>query len=112
MTMTAKIEAMTREFDVQNYLDSEADCLAFVHAAFDESEADPAFLCVALGEVAKSKGMTRIAKLSGLTREGLYKSLSAEGNPSFATVQKVLRSLGMQLVPKLISAEQFEHRVA
>ena len=112
MTMTAKIEAMTREFDVQNYLDSEADCLAFVHAAFDESETDPAFLCVALGEVARAKGMTRIAKASGLTREGLYKALSAEGNPSFATVQKVLRALGMQLVPKLIDSEHLEPRAA
>lgn len=98
MAMTAiiaamtKIAAMTCEFDVQNYLDSEADRLAFVHAAFDKSEAAPSFLCVALGEVAKAKGMTRIAKASVLTREGLYKALSAEGKPSFLTVQKVLRA--------------------
>lgn len=105
-------KSATTRFDVQDYLEDEAACIAYLQSAFDQAEDDPAFHCIALGDVARAAGMTRIANDSGLSREGLYKSLSAEGNPSFATVQKVLRALGMQLVPKLISAEQCEHRVA
>jgi probable addiction module antidote protein len=108
--MTKK--TVTTRFDVQDYLENEEACIAYIQAAFEQAEEDPAFLCVALGDVARAAGMTRVANDSGLSREGLYKSLSAEGNPSFATVQKVLRALGIQLVPKLIDAQQLEPEAA
>ena len=56
-----------------------------------------AVLAAALGDVARAKGMTQIARETGLGRESLYKALSSHGNPEFATVQKVLRSLGLKL---------------
>jgi len=60
-------------------------------------EGDPALITAALGDIARAKGMAQIARDTGLARESLYKSLSAEGNPEFATVMKVIRALGIQL---------------
>lgn len=60
-------------------------------------EDDPALLAAALGDVARAKGMTEIARETGLGRESLYKALSTAGNPEFGTVQKVVRSLGLRL---------------
>ena len=56
-----------------------------------------AFIAKALGEVARSRGMAQTARYAGLSREGLYKALSADGNPSFATVLKVLDALGLRM---------------
>jgi probable addiction module antidote protein len=67
----------------------------------EEAGDDPAFIAVALGNIARAHGMVRLAKETGLTREGLYKALSAEGNPSLGTVLKVLKALGLMLTPQL-----------
>lgn len=69
--------------------------MAYLEAALELD--DPAPFAAALGDVARAKGMTAIAREAGLGRESLYKALSAEGNPEFATVMKVLRSLGVRL---------------
>ena len=88
---TSKTEA----WDPVKYLESEADMAAYLAAALEED--DPAVFVAALGDVARAKGMTQIAREAGLGRESLYKALSADGNPEFATVMKVVRSLGLRL---------------
>jgi probable addiction module antidote protein len=85
----------TEAWDPVKYLVSEADMAAYLAAALEED--DPAVFVAALGDVARAKGMTQIARETGLGRESLYKALSAEGNPEFATVMKVVRSLGLRL---------------
>lgn len=82
-------------WDASEYLETEEDIAAYLNAIV--AEGDPALLQAALGDVAKARGMTSIAKEAGVSRESLYKSLSANGNPSFQTISKVSRSLGLQL---------------
>ncbi len=85
----------TRPWDAAEHLESEEDVAAYLEAALEED--DPALFAAALGDVARAKGMSEIARRAGLGRESLYKALSPEGNPEFATVMKVLRSLGLKL---------------
>ncbi|KAB2873333.1 MAG: putative addiction module antidote protein [Ideonella sp.] len=87
----------TIRWDVQDALRSPEDCAAFVEAAIEEAADDPAFIALVLGEVAKARGMAQTARDAGMTREGLYKALSPQGNPSFATVLKVLAALGLRM---------------
>ncbi|MBS0461327.1 MAG: putative addiction module antidote protein [Proteobacteria bacterium] len=93
--MTAKIK--TTHWDVLDHLQTDVDCQRYIEACFEEAGDDPAFICKALGDVARAKGMMQLARDTGLAREALYRSLSASGNPSFATVAKVLRALGVKL---------------
>ena len=88
----------TRTWDAAEYLESPEDMAAYLEAALEED--DPALFAAALGDIARAKGMSHIAREAGLGRESLYKALSAEGNPEFATVLKVLRSLGLKLYAK------------
>jgi probable addiction module antidote protein len=85
----------TRPWDPACYLESDEDIASYLDAALEEE--DPAVLAAALGDVARAKGMTELARETGLGRESLYKALSLEGNPEFGTVQKVVRSLGLEL---------------
>ena len=85
----------TRIWDTAEHLRSKADIAAYLEAALEEG--DPALATAALGNIARAKGMADIARKSGLGRESLYKALSREGNPEFATVLKVVRALGLKL---------------
>jgi probable addiction module antidote protein len=85
----------TRPWDVVEHLETEEDITAYLEAVLDDG--DPALVSAALGDVARARGMTEIAREAGLGRESLYKALSPEGNPEFATVMKVLRALGLSL---------------
>ena len=85
----------TRPYDTTEYLESEEDMVAYLEAVLEEG--DTALIVQALGNIAKARGMTQIAKESGLRRESLYKAFSPEGNPEFATVLKVIRALGMRI---------------
>ena len=85
----------TRPWDAAALLESDVDVAAYLDAVLEED--DPVLLAAALGDVARAKGMTRIAQTTGLGRESLYKALSLEGNPGFATVHKVVRALGLRL---------------
>ncbi|BAM05864.1 addiction module antidote protein [Leptospirillum ferrooxidans] len=85
----------TRLWDPAEHLETEEDMAAYLEAALEDG--DPVLVAAALGDIARAKGMTQIARETGLGRESLYKALSAEGNPEFATVLKVLRSLGLRL---------------
>lgn len=84
-------------YDVAEHLRTPEEMAAYLDAWLEEAPDDIAGITKALGNIARAKGMTQVAKDSGLSRESLYRALSAEGNPSFATVLKVARALGMKL---------------
>jgi probable addiction module antidote protein len=88
-------------YDTADHLKSKEDIVAYLEACMEEGDDDPAFIAAALGDIARSHGMMKLARETGLTREGLYKALSAEGNPSFGTALKVLKALGVKLVPQV-----------
>lgn len=85
----------TSAWDAAEYLQTDEDMAAYLEAALEEN--DPALIAAVLGDIARAKGMTQIAKQTGLGRESLYKALSPEGNPEFATILKVVNALGLQL---------------
>lgn len=84
-----------RKWDVVDHLNTERDMALYLEACLEEN--DPALVAAALGDIARARGMAQLARDTGLTREGLYKALSADGNPSFATVMKVMQALGFSL---------------
>jgi probable addiction module antidote protein len=85
----------TKAYDTADFLVNDADAAAYLQAAFDDGE--PALVVHAIGNIARARGMTKIARRAGLGRESLYKSLSPDGNPEFATVLKVVHALGLEL---------------
>ena len=85
----------TSKWDASDYLESEEDIAEYLNAVIEEN--DPTLLQEALGDIARARGMTSIARETGAGRESLYKSLSASGNPSFATITKVLAALGLKI---------------
>ena len=85
----------TRPWDVAEHLETVEDMAAYLEAALEEG--DPALIAAAMGDIARAKGITQIARETGLGRESLYKALSTEGNPEFATVLKVVKALGLRL---------------
>ena len=85
----------TRIWDSAEHLKSDEDMAAYLEAALQEG--DFALIAAALGDIARAKGMSQIARDAGLGRESLYKALSADGNPEFATIMKVVSALGLQL---------------
>ncbi len=87
----------TRPYDAAAYLKTEEDCAFYLQAAIDEASGEPAIIVAALGDIARARGMMQLARETGLSREGLYKALSPEGNPSFATIAKVIAALGLRL---------------
>lgn len=89
----AKIK--TQLWDAAEHLETEEDMAAYLEAALEEG--DPLLVAAALGDIARAKGMTQIARETGLGRESLYKALSPEGNPEFATILKVIQALGLRL---------------
>ncbi len=93
-------EAFTR-WDASDYLRSEADMAAYLQACIAEAPDDASLLTAAIGDIARARGMSQLAKETGLTREGLYQALSPAGNPSLATVLKVLKALGLTLAPRV-----------
>jgi len=84
-----------RIWDPAEHLITEEDMAAYLEAALQEGDA--ALIAAALGDIARAKGMSQIARDAGLGRESLYKALSADGNPEFATIMKVVAALGLRL---------------
>ncbi|MBU2854400.1 addiction module antidote protein [Acidithiobacillus ferriphilus] len=84
-------------WDSAEYLRTEEDIAAYLDACMEEAGDDAAFIGMALGNIARARGMTQLARDTGLGRESLYKALSGEGNPSFATILKVVNALGLRL---------------
>ncbi len=85
----------TRPWDAAEHLETEEDMAAYLEAALEDGE--PTLVAVAMGDIARAKGMSQIARETGLGRESLYKALSPDGNPEFSTILKVVRALGLRL---------------
>jgi probable addiction module antidote protein len=85
----------TRRWNAAEHLKDDADMAAYLEAALEDG--DPALVAAALGDIARAKGMSTVARETGLGRESLYKALSAEGNPEFSTILKVVKALGLRL---------------
>jgi probable addiction module antidote protein len=84
-------------YDVAEHLRTPEEMAAYLDAWLEEAPEDISGIARALGDIARAKGMSQVAKDAGLSRESLYRALSAEGNPSFATVLKVAKALGVRL---------------
>lgn len=89
-------EIYTR-WDVTEHLRTKEDARFYLEAAAEEDPGDGSLIRAALGDIARAQNMSRLALDAGITRKGLYKALAEDGNPSFATVMKITRALGMQL---------------
>ena len=85
------------KYDTAEYLKTDDDMAAYLDASFEEAGDDPAFIAHALGVIARARGMSQLARDTGLARENLYKALSSDGNPEFATILKVIKALGLKL---------------
>lgn len=85
----------TSVWDAAEHLKTKGDIEAYLEAALEEN--DPQLIAAALGDIARAKGMTQIARKTGMGRESLYKALSAEGNPELSTILKVVDALGLKL---------------
>jgi len=87
----------TTRYDVAEHLRSPAEMAAYLEACLEEAGDDAAFIAKALGDIARAKGMTQVARDAGLSRESLYKALSGERSPGFDTILKVVGALGLKL---------------
>lgn len=84
-------------YDTADYLKTEEDMALYLDACIEDDPGDGSLIRTALGSIARAKGMSQLARDTGISREGLYRALSAEGNPEFSTVMKVIRALGVKL---------------
>jgi probable addiction module antidote protein len=90
-------KVVTTRYDVAEHLRTPEEMAAYLEACIDESNGDAAFIAKALGDIARAKGMSQVARDAGLSRESLYKALSGERSPGFDTILKVIRALGLTL---------------
>jgi probable addiction module antidote protein len=97
ITTRASAKTKTVPYDVAEQLRTPEEMAAYLDAWFEEAPDDAAGIARALGDIARARGMTQVARDAGLSRESLYKALGENGNPSFATVLKVARALGVRL---------------
>ena len=84
-------------WDAADALKTDQDCALYLEAVMDEADGDGKLIAAALGDIARARGMMKVARRSGLAREALYRSLSADGNPSLTTLLKVTKALGLKL---------------
>ena len=87
----------TSRFDVAEHLRTPKEMAAYLEACLEEAHGDAAFIAEALGDIARAKGMSQVARDAGLSRESLYKALSGERSPDFSTILKVVNALGISL---------------
>ena len=89
------------KWDAVHELKSEQDIALYFEACLDDDPGDGSLIRAALGDIARARGMSLVARETGMARESLYKALSPEGNPEFATVMKVIKALGFRLHAEL-----------
>lgn len=89
------------EWDAVHELKSEQDIALYFEACLEDDPGDGSLVRAALGDIARARGMSQIARETGLARESLYKALSPEGNPEFTTIMKVIKALGFRLHAEL-----------
>lgn len=87
----------TTRFDISEHLRTPEEMAAYLEACFEEANGDAAFIAKALGDIARAKGMTQVARDAGLSRESLYKALSGDRSPGFDTILKVMKALDLKI---------------
>jgi probable addiction module antidote protein len=90
-------KTVTTRFDVVKHLRTPEEMAAYLEACLEEADGDAAFIAKALGDIARAKGMSQVARDAGLSRESLYKALSGDRVPGFDTILKVVRALDLKL---------------
>jgi len=90
-------KTITSRYDVAEHLRTPEEMAAYLEACLEEARGDASFVAKALGDIARARGMTQVARDAGLSRESLYKALSGERTPGFDTILKVVQALGIQL---------------
>ncbi len=95
--LTINIPEGFSRWDAADSLKTEEDMALYFEACLEEDPGDGSLIRAALGDIARARGMSQLARETGLAREGLYKALSPEGNPEFSTVMKVIKALGLKL---------------
>lgn len=90
-------KTVTTRYDVADHLRTPEEMAAYLEACLEDASGDAAFIAKALGDIARAKGMSQVARDAGLSRESLYKALSGERTPSFDTILKVIEALGLEL---------------
>jgi probable addiction module antidote protein len=95
----------TTKYDVAEHLRTPEEMAAYLEACLVEANGDAAFIAKALGDIARAKGMTQVARDAGLSRESLYKALSGERTPGFDTILKVVGALGLKLHAEAVQAD-------
>jgi len=90
-------KAKTTPFDVVDYLRTPEEMAAYLEACMEEANGDATFIAKALGDIARAKGMSQVARDADLSRESLYKALSGERTPTFDTILKVVHAVGLKL---------------
>ena len=96
----------TTTFDVSEHLQTPEEMAAYLEASIDEANGDATFIAKALGDIARAKGMTQVARDAGLSRESLYKALSGDRSPGFDTILKVTHALGLKLHAEPVAVVQ------
>jgi probable addiction module antidote protein len=95
----------TSKYDVGEHLRTSEEMAAYLEACLEEANGDAAFIAKALGDIARAKGMTQVARDAGLSRESLYKALSGERTPGFDTILKVVGALGLKLHAEAVQVD-------
>ena len=90
-------KTVTTPYDVTEHLRTPDEMAAYLEACMEEAEGDAAFIAKALGDIARARGMSQVARDAGVSRESLYKALSGERTPAFDTILKVMAALGLKL---------------
>ena len=96
-------KTLTSRYDVAEHLRTPEEMAAYLEACFEEAGDDAAFIAKALGDIARAKGMTKVAQDAGLSRESLYKALSGQRSPDFQTILKVMTALGLKLHAQVVN---------
>jgi probable addiction module antidote protein len=99
-------KTVTTRYDVAEHLRTPEEMAEYLEACLEEAHGDAAFVAKALGDIARAKGMTEVARDAGLSRESLYKALSGERTPSFDTILKVVAALGLKLHAEAVPAAE------
>ena len=92
---------ITTKYDVSEHLRTPEEMAIYLEACMEEADGDAAFIAKALGDIARAKGMSQVARDAGVSRESLYRALSGERTPTFDTVLKVIAALGLKLHPEV-----------
>ncbi|GBE10049.1 helix-turn-helix protein [bacterium BMS3Bbin12] len=90
-------KTITTRYDIAEHLRTPEEMAAYLEACLDEADGDAALIAKALGDIARAKGMSQVARDAGLSRESLYKALSGERTPGFDTILRVVAALGLKL---------------